>query len=317
MNEPTSRSHGTSGSALRSGGPDSTMTGGADVSLFPAPVRAVRDAATELRVLAGGIDHPECVAWHDGRAWCGTESGDLLAIDPLTGAVEVAAHVGGFIGGFAVDRGGRCWVCDIGGGRLVVLGADRSVERVIDSVAGVRLHTPNYPAIARDGSVWVADSGSGWGSDDGFLFHVGVDGSTEIVDRECGRFPNGIALSASEDTLYLVESRLPGVVAYSLDGPTSGSRREVLRMPGTVPDGLAFDTAGNLFISCWRPDRVYRLSAGGGLEVFLDDPTAEYLNSPTNVCFGGSDGRRLYLAGLCGWAITEIDVETPGRILPG
>jgi gluconolactonase len=287
-----------------------------DERLFPPRVPAVRDASTELRVLAGGIDHPECVAWFDGRVWCGTESGDLLAIDPASRTVEVAAHVGGFVCGFAFDRSGRCWVCDIGGGRLVILRRDLSIERVIDTVSGVRLHTPNYPAIARDGSVWVADSGSGWDADDGFLFHVAADGGAEIVDRECVRFPNGIALSEAEDALYLVESRLPGVVVYPLVGGRPGSRRELLRMPGTVPDGLAFDAAGSLYIACWRPDRVYRLPAGGELEVFLDDCTAEYLNSPTNVCFGGSDGRRLYLAGLCGWAITEIDVETPGRILP-
>ncbi|MFI5260009.1 MAG: SMP-30/gluconolactonase/LRE family protein [Candidatus Limnocylindrales bacterium] len=285
--------------------------------LFPAPVLAVRDSVRELRTLAGGIDHPECVAWFDGRVWCGTESGDLLAIDPASGAVETVAHPGGFIAGIAFDQAGRCWICDVAGGRVVRMDRDRRLEVVVEAVDGRRLATPNYPAVARDGTVWISDSGTGWGADDGFLFRIGPDAAAALVDDSCGRFPNGIALSAAEDTLYLVESRLPGIVVYALAGDRTGDRRELLRMPGTVPDGIALDDAGCLYIGCWRPDRIYRLHADGSLDVFLDDPTAEYLNSPTNIAFGGSDGRRLYVSGLCGWAITEIDVDVPGRRLPG
>jgi gluconolactonase len=291
-----------------------------DRRLFPPVVPAVRSAEHDLRVVAAGIDHPECVAWHEGRVWCGTESGDLLAIDPATGAIETIANVGGLVLGINFDRSGRCWVCDAGNGLLLRLTADRRLETVVESIAGRRLVNPNYPTVARDGTVWVADSGR-WGADDGFLFRVRPDDTAEIVATDCGRFPNGIALSADEEALYLVESRLPGIVAYPLErsgaAPRSvGPRRVVLDMPGTVPDGLAFDRAGSLFIGCWRPDRVYRLDPDGTLEVYLDDLTAEYMNSPTNVCFGGEDGRQMFLAGLCGWTVTGIDVETPGWLLP-
>jgi gluconolactonase len=299
---------------VRTGVPSWDLPGS---DLFPRPVPAIRSAASELRVLAGGIDHPECVAWHDDRVWCGTESGDLLAIDPLSGAIEVAANVGGFICGIAFDHAGRCWICDVGNGRLLRLDRERRVELVVEAVDGRRLVSPNFPAVTRDGTVWFADSGSRWGADDGILCRVRPDDSVEVVARDCGRFPNGIALSADEDVLYLVESRLPGVVAYDLGAEGVGPRRRLLRMPGTVPDGLALDSAGSLYIACWRPDRVYRLGPDGSLAVYLDDPTAEYMNSPTNLCFGGHDGRRIYLAGLCGWAITEIDAETPGLLLSG
>jgi gluconolactonase len=170
--------------------------------------------------------------------------------------------------------------------------------------------------VARDGSVWIADSGTGWGADNGFLFRIRPDDTAVGMDDSCRRYPNGIALSAAEDRLYLVESRLPGIVMYSLAGDQIGERRELLLMPGTVPDGLALDTAGCLYIGCWRPDRIYRLHSDGSVDIFLDDPTAEYLNSPTNMAFGG-DGRHLYISGLCGWVINEIDVDTPGRRLPG
>lgn len=286
-------------------------------NLFPAPVAAVRNSARELRMLAGGIDHPECVAWFDGRVWCGTESGDLLAIDPASRVVETVAHPGGFIAGIAFDQSGRCWICDVAGGRVVRMDRDRRLEVVVDTVDGRRLAAPNYPAVACDGSVWIADSGTGWGADNGFLFRIRPDDTAVVVDDSCRRYPNGIALSAGEDLLYLVESRLPGIVTYALAGDQIGERRELLLMPGTVPDGLALDTAGCLYIGCWRPDRIYRLHPDGSVDIFLDDSTAEYLNSPTNMSFGGPDGRRLYVSGLCGWAIKEIDVDIPGRRLAG
>ena len=275
---------------------------------------AVRDAARELRTLAQGVDHPEAVAWWDGAVWCGTEAGQLLRVDPSTGGVRVAAQTDGFLLGLAFDGAGRCYACDSRNGRVLRIGVDGSVETLLDEVEGRRLVTPNFPVFTSDGSLYVSESGSSWGSDDGYLFRVAADGSAAVVDGDCKRFPNGLAISADEQTLFVVESRLPGVVTYSLAGCRVGPRVELVVMPGTVPDGLALDSCAGLYVGCWRPDRVYRVCLEDGCtEVFLDDPTAEYMNSPTNICFGGRGLTRMYVAGLCGWAIKELDVECGGQ----
>ena len=271
------------------------------------PPRPVRDAEHELRVLASGIDHAECVAWSDGAVWCGTETGKLLRIE-LDGSVEVVADTGGFLTGIAFDGDGNCYGCDIGLAAVVRIGRDGRVEPFVEAVSGRRLTIPNYPAFSADGTLWVTDSGTRWASDDGYLFRVPRGGEPERVDDACRRFPNGLAWSPGEAALYLVESRLPGVVRYGSDG----RREEWLRLEATVPDGLAFDRDGTLYVSCWRPDRVYRLRPGYELEVYLDDWTAEYLNSPTNACFIGAGLERLCFASLCGRLITELDAEAPG-----
>lgn len=273
---------------------------------------AVRDAEAELVSTADGLDHPEGVAWCDGAVWCGTEAGRLLRIDPA-GDVEVVAETGGFLLGLAFDGNGRCYACDSGRGRVLRISPAGEVETLADAVAGRKLVSPNFPAFAADGALWVSESGT-YGRDDGFLFRLRPGDEPELVDEQCARFPNGLAFSNDDSTLYLVESRLPGIVAYDLAGGL-GPRRELLRLERTAPDGLAFDTAGSLYIACWRPDRVYRLRADGRLEVYLDDPTAEYMNSPTNVCFGGERLETLYLAGLCGWSIRQLPAEVPGHPL--
>jgi gluconolactonase len=274
---------------------------------------AVRDAAAELVSTADGLDHPEGVAWFDGAIWCGSEAGRLLRIDPAGGGVDVIAETGGFLLGLAFDGEGRCYACDSGGGRVLRISSGGEIETLADAVAGRRLVSPNFPAFAADGTLWVSESGT-YGQDDGFLFRLRPGEEPELADEECGRFPNGIAIAPDGDALYLVESRLPGIVTYDLSGGL-GRRRERLRFERTAPDGVAFDVEGALYIACWRPDRVYRLRADGTLEVYLDDPTAEYMNSPTNLCFGGDGLRTLYLAGLCGWSIRHLPADVPGHPL--
>jgi gluconolactonase len=279
-------------------------------------VTALRDAAAEVSVLAGGIDHPEAVAWWDGAVWCGTEAGELVRVDPATGATEVIASTGGFLLGLAFDGDGDCYACDMGQGRLLRITPGGSVHTICDRVAGRKLTSPNYPVFTAAGTLYVTESGSGWETDDGYLFRITPGGVPEIVSEECRFFPNGLALSADQRTLYVVESRQPGVVTYQLDGDSAGPRQEFVHLPGTVPDGLALDASGALYVSCWRPDRVYRIAAGTTApEVYLDDWTAEYMCSPTNLCFGGRDMSTIYLAGLCGWSISTLNAEVPGQPL--
>lgn len=279
-----------------------------------APPSAVRDAVAELTSTADGLDHPEGVAWFDGGVWCGTEAGQLLRIDVETREVEVIADTGGFLLGLAFDAQGRCYACDSGQGRVLRISPDGSVEVLADAVEDTKLVSPNFPVFTADGTLWVSESGT-YPQDDGYLFRIRPGQLPEVVDVECRRFPNGLALSPDETTLYLVESRLPGIVTFDLKDGSLGPRHEWLLLPDVVPDGLAFDIAGSLYIACWRPDRVYRRRADGTLEIYLDDPTAEFMNSPTNLCFGGRELRTLYLAGLCGWSIRELAAEAPGHPL--
>jgi sugar lactone lactonase YvrE len=276
----------------------------------------LRDATRDVRAVAVGIDHPEGVAWHDGHVYCGTEGGELLRIDPASGSVEVASRPGGFLLGLAFDGAGHCVVCDAAAGRLVRVAPDGSSETLLDSVGGRKLVSPNFPAFASDGTLWVTESGSSWTSDDGYLFRVGPGGEAEIADEACRRFPNGLALAPDESRLYVVESRWPGVSSYPLRDGILGEREETLPLPLTVPDGLAFDAGGALFIGCCRPDRVYRLSSSGALEIYLDDFTGEFMTTPTNLAFGGDGLRTLFLAGLAGWSVNAIETEVAGHPPP-
>src|SRR4029453_1923670 len=72
-----------------------------------------------------------------------------------------------------------------------------------------------------------------------------------------------------------------------------------------VPDGLAFAADGTLYISCYEPSRIYRMSPAGKLELLIEDRKATTIAHPTNVALKGD---RLYTANLGRWHITEIDL---------
>src|SRR5947208_16632338 len=85
--------------------------------------------------------------------------------------------------------------------------------------------------------------------------------------------------------------------------PLSGGAFEpVVSFPRTVPDGLAFDVEGGLWIGCYQPNRIYRLTADGNLEVVVDDWTGEYVLSPTNLAFAGEQLE--VLVRTRGWSAT-------------
>ena len=120
------------------------------------------------------------------------------------------------------------------------------------------MSVPNYPVFDAAGNLYVSDSGA-WKENGGCLFRIRPGGETEVVGEGSRRFPNGMALHPDGSRLYVVLSNMPGVVSLALatDGSV-GAPQTVVELPRHVPDGLAFDVAGNLYIACYTPDVIYR-----------------------------------------------------------
>lgn len=268
----------------------------------------------EPTVLVDGLDHPEGVAWDPqaGVVWAGGEAGQLYRVDPVARTVAHVATAPSFVLGLAVDGGGRLAVCASDDGSLCVL-EDGVVRRVLRAVAGEPLVLPNFPAFAADGTLWLSASGT-WAHDDGRLVRLDPDGSAETFSRAVGSFTNGLAVSPDGRWLWVVESYRPALSRFDLI--TGDGRPElVLRLDGTVPDGLAFTVDGGLLISCYRPDRILHLDPGGGLEIVADDPQGTLLSAPTNVCFAGSALDRVVSANLGRWHLTLLDLGLRGAPL--
>jgi gluconolactonase len=260
-----------------------------------------------LEVLVDGLDHPEGVAYDpdSGVLWAGGEEGQLYRVDLGSRTFEEVARANGLVLGLAVDGRSGVAVCCPGDCSVSVWDG-RHLRQVVDGFT-----FPNYPAFAPDGTLFVSDSGE-WARNDGRLWSIDADGSAEVFSIDVPHFTNGCAVSPDARHLWVVESYVPSVSRLDL---SSGDCEHVLRIDGTVPDGLAFTRDGGLLVSCYRPDRIYHLSANGDLAVLAEDPQGTILAAPTNVCFVGTELDRVVAANYNRRHLTLLDLGLQGAPL--
>ncbi|MFH1567121.1 MAG: hypothetical protein ABIL09_03915, partial [Gemmatimonadota bacterium] len=78
--------------------------------------------------------------------------------------------------------------------------------------------------------------------------------------------------------------------------------------PRHVPDGIAFDAAGRLWIACHRPDAIYCFDLETRrLELFVEDWMGESLRGPTDVAFAGPDRDIMLAASLDNLCLHRLD----------
>jgi len=264
--------------------------------------------------LVDGLDHPEGVACGPhGEIYAGGEAGQLYAVAG-DGTVRQMASTGGFLLGLCLDADGNVYACDNGRHEVVRIAPDGSVRTWSTGTPDRRMQTPNYPVFAPDGNLYVSDSGR-WNAHDGCLFRIEPDGATSLVSDTLTAFPNGLAIDPTARFLYVVLSQLPGVVRLPLGG---GEPERVVDLPGNVPDGLAFDEGGNLYIACYSPSVIYQLHGGepgGQLDVLVADWEATAIATPTNIAFCGADRRQLVVASLSRWHLATTQMDVPGARL--
>lgn len=260
-----------------------------------------------LRTLATPLDHAEGVCWSPGAGalYAGGEAGQLYRLGLDGRGPEVVAVVeGAFLTGLACDADGSVYACDVNGGCVWRIDPDGAASRYGGPIA-----YPNYPAFAADGRLLVSDSGS-WDEPTGGIAVVHPGGRTERLDVRPLSFANGLAVAGGD--VYVVESSAPAVVRVPLDG---GEAEPVVELDRVVPDGLAFDAEGGLWISCWQPNRILRLAPSGELDVLLDDWSGIHLLTPTNLAFCGPSLETLAVASLAGWSVAALEPGVRGAPL--
>jgi sugar lactone lactonase YvrE len=265
-----------------------------------------------IEIVADGLDHPEGVAsGPDGMLYAGGEAGQIYRVDPESGEILELASSGGWILGLAIDADGEIVCCDAKRHEVLCCSPEGALRTLSAGSPDRAMVNPNF-AVLHDDAIYVSASGT-WGRDDGCIYRIDSDGRTAVWTDSLTAFPNGMALNEAGDALYVVLSTIPSVwrLPIAADG-SPGQPEVVVELPGTVPDGLAFDAQGGLYISCYRPDRICRLAPGGELEVVAEDFQGTLVGAPTNVAFGGNDGRSLFIASLARWHIGRMLVDVPG-----
>jgi len=271
-----------------------------------------------------GLKRPEDVlVSRDNRVWASDEASACAEIQ-ADGTLRRVGKAGGKPNGINMDREGRIVIANFAidtpdPGTLQRLDTQTGrIDVLCAEINGRMLKASNYPLVDRAGNVWCSHStwdraGSSAGSGDGFVYRVRPDGKADVM-AEGFHFTNGLAMDPDERHLYVCQTvgcdvvRLPiradGTLGPKerygplLGGPAIDEPTPANRGTQGATDGCAFDQEGNLWVTLVRANKVIAITPAGQVEVIIQDPTGELMDWPTNVSFGGSDLRDLYIGSV-------------------
>ncbi|HEY2268729.1 MAG TPA: SMP-30/gluconolactonase/LRE family protein [Streptosporangiaceae bacterium] len=330
------------------------------------PLIGWRVPRDDIRYIGTGLRRPECVlATPDGTILAADAGGGVVRIrpggvqdyigpnePPSAAATDDDFNVGGSLpNGIALLPDGSILIANIGSGAIERLTADGRVTRLFDRLDGRPLGLVNFVTTDSRGQVWFTvttrldpwDRASNERPADGYVARIDDDGITVMADGFTGT--NEIRFGPGEEWLYVVESNARHVSRLRLRrGRTPRlSDREIVGPDdlGGIPDGFAFDVAGNLWITLVSADRLVALTPDGQLLTLLDDGdpdgiaeferhfTARTLTPPviagtrgtiaplmSSVTFGGPDLRTVYLGSLMGTRLPVFRSPVAGLPLP-
>ncbi|MCE7510555.1 SMP-30/gluconolactonase/LRE family protein [Alloalcanivorax xenomutans] len=168
------------------------------------------------------------------------------------------------------------------------------------------MHQPNDLTIAADGGIYASDPD--WKSGTGRVWYVSPAGRARIVAGDLGT-TNGITLSPNGGQLYVNETvqRRIRVFDVSADG-SLGNGRVLIEFPDHKLDGMRADVDGNLYVARYGAGEVAVVSPLGEVRRVV----ALSGKHPTNLAFGGEDGRRVFVTVDKRGLVESFRVPRPG-----
>ncbi len=259
-----------------------------------------------------GLDHPESLSVSaDGRTVYTTGTGcQVYRVDLAAGTAQIYATTKGRCLGQALDAAGNLYAANAGGEGVLKITPQGTVSEFARGPGGRAIRCANYPAFDRRGSLYLSESGDWSETINGHILKIPPGGGpARLWYPRAVNTPNAIALDAEERHLYFVETFGSAIarIAIKADG-SAGAFERVVHMPRHIPDGIAFDTRGRLWIACHRPDAIYRFDlVSHRLELFCADWAGDKLRGPTDVIFAGPRRDVLLAASLDNLVIHRFD----------
>ena len=227
--------------------------------------------------------------------------------------------------GITLDPQGRLVICSDAARKLIRVEKDGTRTVLADRFEGKQFSGPNDVAVKSNGAIYFTDGNSGLrggrNSPQRELpfngFYLVKDGKVTYQggDREPGGAgPNGITLSPDEKHLYVSAGRV--VMRYDVNPDDSVGNGKVF-IADMGSDGMKADLRGNLYTTGNFQGRAgVRLTSPEGktlgmiqFPVYVKEPRPRI--SATNVAFGGTDGKSLYMTAGSNVFRIQLKVEGP------
>jgi sugar lactone lactonase YvrE len=246
-------------------------------------------------VTAQRFEHPEGLVWDGARrrlVWVDVFKGSIVSFDPSTGSSE-SIELGMVVGSVAPRQSGGYVCATIDGFGLVA--SDGSFTAVTNHLADFPTLQMNDGGVDAHGRFWSASMSFEYESKPGrgALYRLDPDGSRTTI-RQGVSVGNGIGWSPDAKTMYFIDSATYRVDAFpfDIDRGTLGDRRTLAQVERALPDGLAVDTDGCVWVALFGGSEICRLTPDGRVDRRVQMPGSQV----TTCAFGGADLGTLYIA---------------------
>ena len=272
------------------------------VSLFMTGGIRAADGVVEpgatLQKLSGDFKFTEGPAADaEGNVYLTDQPNDRILRWGTDGKLTTFMQPCGRSNGLCFDNKGRLLACADEKNELWSIDpATKHVTVLVKAYNGKLLNGPNDVWVHPDGSIYFTDplyKRDYWKRDpamqqDGqHVYRLAADGKTLARVIDDLKQPNGIVGTPDGKTLYVADIGDKKTYAYDVGPDGKPANRRLLCTMGS--DGVTLDSAGNVYLT------------GRGVTVFdKAGKKVEQIDVPgegwtANVCFGGSDGRTLFI----------------------
>lgn len=330
----------------------------------PNPVLDFEIDRSSLQYVGEDLQRPECIlAEADGTLWSADARGGVMRIAPdgsqqiikqersqhfHNASDEASRYLTGTLpNGLAFASNGDFLIANFGTDCLEVMTRDGRSRVLADSIEGEPIGKVNFALRDSRDRIWVTVSTriKNWmhalrtDLADGYLA-LYENGRFRIVE-DGFHFTNEIRFDAREEYLYVVETTGGCISRLRIDERGNAHDREIFGPrslgKGAWPDGIAFDSYGNLWGTLVYSDKLFVLTPEGDLKLLLDegDPakvdaleqqflagqvTQDVLFATgqgiapwmASVTFGGPDLRTAYIGSLKGKRIPYFRAPVAG-----
>lgn len=273
--------------------------GQADEEMFVAtPLTAKGEFTT-------GIEGPACDAKGNVLAVNFKRQGTIGRVTPAgKGEIFLELPQTSIGNGIRFDRSGAIFIADYVNHNI--LRVDPETKKLAPFAHEPRMSQPNDLAIGPDGTLYASDPN--WSEGTGQLWRIDRDGTVTPLADDMGT-TNGIEVSPDGKTLYVNESKQRNVWAFTIAANKSlQNKRLVKKFDDFGFDGMRCDVDGNLYITRYGKGTVVKLSTEGKVLQEID----VLGKSPSNICFGGPDGRTAYVTEVEYTRLVQFRVDRPG-----
>jgi gluconolactonase len=298
---------------------------------MPNPIFDFELDKSALQYVGAGLQRPECIlAEADGSLWIADARGGVIHLKPdgqqKTVTQRSSEHFAGvdneasrylegtLPNGLAFAANGDILIANFGTDRLEIMTRDGESRVLADSIDGQPIGKVNFVLRDSKDRIWITISTriKNWmhalrpDLPDGYIARY-VDGEFRIV-AEGFHFTNEIRMDAREEFMYVAETTGGCISRLRVHDDGSLGEREIFGPTslgkGAWPDGIAFDSGGNLWGTMVYSDKLFVLTPQGDLRIMLDEGDPQKVDALENAFFANKVNEQVLFAtgqGVAPW----------------